>query len=408
MTKQNEPSGILVPVSLDTKSEAVDYLCNGLRRLGAVPVIADCGVLGTPGTDADVTREEIAALGGTTIAELQSKADRAAAIPTMIRGLQQLTSRMLAEGRIAGCIGLGGGTNAAFASAVFDILPFGYPKMLVSTIASGNTASFVKGNDVLLYHSVVDVLGVNSILQVILDRAAAAMAAIVRVPLPPTSSRTTTTIGMTVFGSTTLGAQVAERLLIAAGREVLPFHARGVGGQAMEALVRDGRIQAVLDLTTTEIADELVGGILSAGPQRLEAAALADIPQVILPGAIDMVNFGPASSVPPKFSGRCFLEHSPHATLMRTSVDENREIARFIARKLNAAERKVEIVIPARGFSAYDREGQPFHDPEADAAFRETLVEALRPGIPVHVLDHHINDPECIAFAVKRLEALLA
>lgn len=399
---------VLIPASLDTKSEAVGYICERLRGLGVVPVVVDCGVLGTPGMAADVTREDIAILAGTTIAELGHAADRATAIPTMIRGLERLVRQMLSEGKVSGCLELGGGTNAAFAAAVFEIMPFGLPKMLVSTVASGNTASFVKGNDVLLYHSVVDVLGVNSILRVVLDQAAAAMAAMLRQPARPADKLARTTIGMTVFGSTTLAALKAEELLIAEGCEVLPFHARGVGGQAMEALVRDGRIQAVLDLTTTEIADEIVGGILSAGPNRLEAAGAAGVPQIVLPGAVDMVNFGPAATVPAKFAGRRFLAHSPHATLMRTTPDENRAIARFMADKLNAAKGKVEVVIPALGFSAYDREGQPFYDPEADLAFRMTLTEALHPRIPVHVRDSHINDAGCVAFAVERLSALLA
>lgn len=401
-------AGLLIPTSLDTKSEAVAYLRDRLRRHGVEVIVVDCGVLGTPGMTADVTREEIAGLAGTTIGELQDAADRETAIPTMILGLERLVGTMLQEGRIAGCLGLGGGTNAAFAAAVFDILPFGFPKMLVSTVASGNTASFVRGNDVLLFHSVVDVLGVNSILRLVLDRAAVAMAAMMREPAQPVTRVSAPTVGMTVFGSTTLAALKAEELLVGAGHEVLPFHARGVGGQAMEALVRDGRIQAVLDLTTTEIADELVGGILSAGPQRLEAAGTAAIPQVVLPGAIDLVNFGPAATVPAVFSGRRFLAHSPHATLMRTTAEENCEIARFIARKLNAARGAVEVVIPMQGFSAYDRKGQPFHDPQADSAFREILAETLRPDIPVHVLDCHINDADCVTFALERLWALLA
>lgn len=399
---------VLIAAALDTKSESVGYICEKLRKLGVCPVVVDCGVLGIPGMPADVTREEVAQLAGTTLAALQQEADRATAIPTMIRGLERLVARMLAEGSIAGCLGLGGGTNAAYAAAVFELLPFGLPKMLVSTVASGNTASFVKGNDVLLFHSVVDVLGVNSILRVVLDQAAAAMAAMLHLPPPAAAVQGQTTVGMTVFGSTTLAALKAEELLLAEGCEVLPFHARGVGGQAMESLVRDGRIQAVLDLTTTEIADEIVGGILTAGPHRLEAAAVAGIAQVVLPGAIDMVNFGPAATVPAQFAGRRFLAHSPHATLMRTTVEENRAIARFIASKLNAARGGVEVVIPMRGFSAYDRVGQPFYDPEADAAFQQTLAEHLRADIPVHVLDLHINDAACVAFALQRLAALRA
>lgn len=400
-------SGVLIPVSLDTKAEAVRHLCEQLCSHGLVPIVADCGILGSPQLVADITREELAERAGANIASLKQAGDRAVAIPAMIRGLEHLVSQMLAEGRLLGCLGIGGGTNAAFAAAAFELMPFGMPKMLVSTIASGNTTSFVQGNDVVLYHSVVDVLGLNSILRVVLDKAAAAMAAMVRQPMSAPEEQRSTTIGMTVFGSTTVAAMRAEETLGAKGYDVLPFHARGVGGRAMESLVRDGRIHAVLDLTTTEIADELTGGILSAGPNRLEAAGLAGVPQVILPGSIDMVNFGPAASVPAQFARRRLLAHSPHATLMRTSAEENQAIARFMAHKLNTAKGPVEVVIPTQGYSAYDREGQPFYDPEADLIFRESLVATLHPDIAVHLLDLHINDHACADFAVERLLVLL-
>lgn len=398
---------VLIGATLDRKSEEIAFLRDELMRRGVKVLLIDCGVLGETALVADISRAEVAAAAGTSIEALRASADREQAIPAMIRGLEAIVTRLLAQGRVAGYLGVGGGTNAALAAAAFRQMPHGMPKLLLSTVVSGSTRSFVGGKDVLLLHSVVDVMGLNSILCELLVRAAHIMAALVQSPVQAAVTPHDSTIGVTAFGSTTAAAARAVRIFEAAGHEVLTFHARGVGGESMEGLIADGRIQAVLDLTTTEVADEIVGGALSAGPRRLEAAGRAGIPQVVLPGAIDMVNFGSRETVPPRFTGRRFLSHTPHATLMRTTPDENCRIAAFIAAKLNAATGPCEVIVPTQGFSAYDAPGGPFFDPEADAAFVETLRAQLRPDIPLHMIDAHINDVKLVDLATQRLLALI-
>jgi uncharacterized protein (UPF0261 family) len=399
-------AGVVLAGTLDTKSAEIGFLHDALARLGVPVITVDCGVLGTPETEAGIPREEVARAAGTTIEALREGRDRSVAIPAMIRGLEAVLARLLAEGRVLGYLGIGGGTNAALAAAAFRNLPFGMPKMLVSTVAAGDTRGFVGGKDVVLMHSVVDVLGLNGFLRDVLRRAAGAMAGMVA------AARTgelegAALIGLTAFGSTTPAAMRAWQSLTDAGHEVLTFHARGIGGQAMETLIREGRIRGVLDLTTTEIADELVGGIFSAGPERLAAAGEAGIPQVVLPGSLDMVNFGAMHAVPERFRGRRLVSHTPLSTLMRTTLEENVAMAVFIAEKLNRAKGPVAVILPMRGFSAYDIEGGPFFDSAADDAFRGTLRERLEPRIRVEMVDAHINDPGCADLASSLLTGML-
>lgn len=398
----------MIAATLDTKAEEIDFVRRELAARGLETILIDCGVLGEPGLKATIDRDAIARAGGDHIEALRAARNREAAIQTMIRGVEVTIRELHEQGRISGYLGVGGGTNAAIAAAAFRILPFAVPKMLVSTVASGNTRSFIGPRDVVLLHSVVDIMGLNPILRSVLRQAAAMMDALVRLPPQmPSQGNGKDVVGLTAFGSTTAGANRALHLLNDAKFETLVFHARGVGGQAMEQLVDEGHIQAVLDLTITEIADEIVGGTLSAGPERLDAALRLGIANVILPGAIDMVNFGTPSTVPERFKGRQFLAHTPHATLMRTSPEENAAIAAFVARKLNTAPERVEVVIPTAGFSAYDIEGGPFHDRKSDAAFIDTLRAQLSSDIPVRVIDAHINDAKCIGAATEALFRLM-
>ena len=406
MTK---PAAIVIAGTLDTKSEEIGFVRRALERRGRRVLVIDCGILGTPTLEAHFDREVVAQAGGGDLASMRQSRDRETAIPIMNGGLELILSGLLADNEVAGYIGVGGGTNAAFAAAAFRVIPFGIPKVLVSTIACGNTRPFVGIKDVVLIHSVVDILGLNSFLCSVLDRAVAALDAMIAVSGGQKSAaRDKRCVAVTSFGSTTEGATHALQILQAQELEVLGFHARGVGGEAMEAFVREGRIDAVLDLTTTEIADEIVGGICSAGPNRLEAAGNLGLAQVILPGAIDMVNFGPKITVPERFRDRHFVSHTPLATLMRTTEAENIEIASFIARKLNEARGPVAVVLPMRGFSAYDREGGPFFDPKIDAAFCNTLVAQLKPSIPVRRIDAHINERPVIEAATALLTRMMA
>ncbi|MBS7699721.1 MULTISPECIES: Tm-1-like ATP-binding domain-containing protein [unclassified Chelatococcus] len=396
-------AAVVIAGTLDTKSEEIGYVRSALEKRGRRVIVIDCGILGRPTLAADFPREVVATAGGGDLAALIAKRDREAALPVMIAGLENILRELLAKDEVGGFLGIGGGTNAALAAAAFRLMPFGLPKMLVSTVACGNTRPFVGIKDALLFHSVVDILGLNTFLRSILHRAVAAMDAMLALDSATSARSGRGCVGLTSFGSTTEGAEHALAILQSQGLEVLGFHARGVGGEAMEALIREERIDAVLDLTTTEVADELVGGICSAGPNRLEAAGERGLPQVILPGAVDMVNFGPRTTVPERFHHRSFVSHTPLATLMRTTPAENVEIARFIARKLNAARGPVAVVLPLGGFSAYDRKDGPFWAPAADDAFRSTIRAELASHVPVIDVDAHINDRVTIEAATSLL-----
>lgn len=406
ISMQSRPRVVLA-ATLDTKFAEMEYVRAQFAAEGIETLLIDCGVLGVAGMAADISREAVAEAGGSSLAALQAQRSREASIPVMLAGLQAHLRLLLERGEVAGFYGIGGGTNAALASAAFDVLPFGMPKMLVTTVASGNTRPFVGMKDVTLVHSVVDVLGLNTYLRHMIRQSVSGFVGMLRAAeMPSASPRAHAVIGLTAFGSTTAAATAIEAQLVGEGAEVLTFHARGIGGLAMERFVEEGRITAVLDLTTTEVADEIVGGICSAGPDRLRAAGARGLPQVILPGAVDMVNFGARATVPAKFDGRTIISHTPHSTLMRTTPEENRLIAAFIAERLNESTGPVRVILPMGGFSAYDAEGQPFHDPEADAAFCDTLESLLSPRISVQRIASHINAPECARLACAALAEL--
>ena len=289
------------------------------------------------------------------------------------------------------------------------MLPVGFPKLLVSTMASGDVSPYVGARDVCIMYSVVDVAGVNRISRLVLGNAAAAMAGMVTAreqTVPDTDDRPL--IAASMFGVTTQAVETARARLTDLGYEVLVFHATGAGGRALEALAEARLVSGVLDLTTTELADDLVGGVLSAGPDRLTAAGVAGLPQVIAPGALDMVNFGPPGTVPAAFTGRLFFEHNPTVTLMRTTAAEMAELGARIGRKAAAAKGPVAVFWPDRGVSALDADGQPFRDPAADAACREALDRELTAaGLTLHRLDAHLNDPVFAAAMADRLHLMI-
>jgi len=390
--------------TLDTKGTEFRFLRDRLRALGVETLVVDCGALEAPAFPPDVAAEEVAEAAGTSLAALRARRDRGEAVAAMARGAARIAARLFAEGRLQGIVSLGGSAGTTIGTAAMRALPVGVPKVMVSTLASGDTRPYVDTKDLCMLHSVVDVAGINRLSRRILGNAAAAIAGMVTAPEPPAADDRPL-IGATMFGVTTPCVTRARELLEAAGYEVLVFHATGTGGRAMEDLVRGGYLVGVLDITTTELADELVGGVLSAGPERLEAAGAAGIPQVVAPGALDMVNFGPPDTVPARFGGRRFYQHNPTVTLMRTTPEENAALGRIVAEKLNRARGPVTFLLPLRGVSAIDREGQPFYDPEADAAFRAALKAHLQPHVTLRELDAHLNDPQ---FAQACAEALLA
>jgi uncharacterized protein (UPF0261 family) len=329
--------------------------------------------------------------------------DRGTAMDAMLAGARALTPTLFAAGRFDGMLGLGGGGGTTLVTAAMRTLPVGVPKVMVSTMASGNTAPYVGVKDITLMYSVVDLAGLNILSRRILSNAAGAICGMVEQRPPPATDRPL--LAATMFGVTTPCVTEAKRHLEAAGYDVLVFHATGSGGRAMEGLIADGFFAGVLDVTTTEWCDEVVGGVLSAGPDRLSAAGRRGIPQVVSVGALDMVNFGPAETIPARFQNRTFYRHNATVTLMRTTAAECREIGRRIAEQLSQARDPVTLLLPLRGVSMIDADGQPFRDAEADQALFEALRTHVGPGVQVRELDAHINDP---AFARALADALLA
>lgn len=392
--------------TLDTKGEEYAWLKDRLAELGVGVLAIDVGSFSTSPL-ADISAEEVITAAGADAAELRSRRDRGEMLTVMGKGAAKVVRRLADEGRIHGFLAVGGSGGSSVAAPAMQALPVGLPKLLVSTMASGDVQPYVGAVDSTLTYSVVDVAGINSISAVVLGNAAAGIAGMAKAyetRLSEPDGDHKPLVGVTMFGVTTPAADEARKALTELGYEVLVFHATGTGGRAMEKLVESGMLAGVCDLTTTELADDLVGGVLSAGPDRLEIAGAKGIPQVVSLGALDMVNFGPMDTVPPKFAGRNLYVHNPTVTLMRTTAEEMAELGRRIATKLAAATGPTQLFIPLRGVSAIDVEGGPFRDAEAD----DQLFTALRDGLAgtaavVRELDQAINDP---GFGKAMAEAL--
>jgi uncharacterized protein (UPF0261 family) len=391
--------------TLDTKGEEYDFLRRKVREEGVDVLLVDTGVLGVPLAEPDISREEVAEAAGANAEDLAESGDRGAAVEAMARGATEIVKELHAQGRLDAVLALGGSGGTAIATHAMRELPVGVPKLMVSTMASGDTRPYVGAVDVMLMYSVVDIAGLNPISERILGNAAAAAAGMAK-SNGPESEAGKPLVGATMFGVTTPSVTEARKRLEELGYEVLVFHATGTGGQSMEALMRSGFITASLDITTTELADELVGGVLSAGPERLEAAGELGIPQVVSLGALDMVNFGPFETVPPEFRDRLLYKHNPTVTLMRTTPEECAELGRVIAEKLNQARGPLTVFVPLKGVSLIATEGQVFHDPAADEALFSALREHLDSDVDLRELDLDINDPKFGQAMADHLDAL--
>jgi uncharacterized protein (UPF0261 family) len=394
---------VLLFATLDTKGVEAAFVRDRLRALGVAVELVDCGTLGHPTVQADVPREAVLAAAGTNMAELATNGERGHSVQAAARGARAIALERHARGELDGVLGLGGSAGTTIGTEAMRALPIGMPKVMVSTLASGQVRSFVGDKDILMLNSVVDVLGLNRISRRVLGEAAAAMAGLVKFRAQDDATQDRPIVTATMFGVTTPCVQRAKEVLEAAGCEVLVFHATGVGGQAMESLVREGFVQGVLDLTTTELADEYVGGFLSAGPTRMNAAAEAGVPTVASVGALDMVNFHGLETVPERFRGRKLHRHNDHVTLMRTSPEENALIGAELALKVAASRGPARVLFPLRGVSALDREGHAFDDVVARKALLDG-VRSLGNKLDVRTLDLHINDA---AFAEAAAQALL-
>jgi uncharacterized protein (UPF0261 family) len=397
---------VLLFATLDTKGREAGYVRDLLRSWDVAVTLVDVGALGVPAVAADIVRERIFELAGTTLESVRQHADRGEAVTKASEGAARLAREAHARGDVSGVLGVGGSAGTTIATAAMRALPLGVPKLMVSTLASGMVRQYVGDKDIFMLNSVVDILGLNRVSRPVLSQAARAMAGLVKHPAPSPQPDDKPLLAATMFGVTTACVERAREVLERAGYEVLVFHATGNGGQAMESLIADGLVAGVLDITTTELADEHVGGFLSAGPGRLTAAGKAGIPQVVSTGALDMANFYAPESVPPRFKDRLFYRHNANVTLMRTTTEENAQIGAGIARKLSAAQGPVAVLLPRRGVSAIDRTGQPFDDPAARKALHDAIRAGLD-GVGVEELDLHINDPEFAEAAARKLIELM-
>ncbi len=390
--------------TMDTKGLEFSFIKTQIESTGTSTYVINTGILGEPQLTPDVSADEVAQAGGSSLQALRDEGDRGNSVAAMAQGAATLVAEKQAAGEIDGIISLGGSAGTTIGTTAMQAVPVGVPKIMVSTLASGDTSPYVQSKDISMMYSVVDIAGINRLSRQILANAAGAIVGMVNAEVPA-ATVDKPLIAATMFGVTTPCVTKAMEILEAAGYEVLVFHATGTGGQAMEDLVKGGFLAGVLDATTTELADELVGGILSAGPDRLEAAGESGLPQVVAPGALDMVNFGPPDTVPEQFSDRLFYQHNPTVTLMRTTAEETAELGRIMARKLSEAQGPTTVIIPTQGVSAIDKTGQPFDSPEARTAWSENLKAHIGENVTVIEMDAHINDDE---FATKLVETLLA
>jgi uncharacterized protein (UPF0261 family) len=394
---------IAVLGTLDSKGEEHAFVAELIRARGHKTLLIDVGTGGPHAVTPDFSREQVAACAGLDLAALSARRDRGECVVAMSKAAPVFLAKLAAAQDIDGVISLGGGGGTAIATAAMRALPLGFPKLMVSTLAAGNTAPYLGTKDIVMMPSIADVAGLNRLSRVIFSRAAGAICGMVEAKIEVDGSRPLVVASM--FGNTTECVTEAKRLLEEAGYEVLVFAATGAGGRAMEALIESGMVAGVLDLTTTEWADELVGGVLNAGPERMDAAAKARVPVVVAPGCLDMVNFGERASVPGKFAGRNFYIHNPQVTLMRTTAAECAALGRILADKVNQYASPAAILIPTRAISVISAEGQPFHDPVAD----EALFGAIRENskVPVDCHDLEINNPLFARACAEKLLELM-
>ncbi|NOY57242.1 MAG: UPF0261 family protein [Actinobacteria bacterium] len=391
--------------TLDTKATEYAFLKDRIAEANCDVVVINAGVLGDPDYPTDYSRADVAAAAGVGLDDLVNAGDRGAAVEAMARGAAVIVQDLYRQGRLDGILGLGGSGGSSLISYSMRLLPIGVPKLLVSTMASGETRPYVGTADIAMMYSVVDIAGINEISARILGNAAAGIAGMAKAHeayVPADTGKPL--VGATMFGVTTPSVTVAREWLEDHGYEVLVFHATGTGGQSMEALMESGYITASLDITTTELVDELVGGVLSAGPDRLEMAGRLGIPQVVSLGALDMGNFGPINTVPDEYKDRNLYVHNPTVTLMRTTPEECARLGRTIAAKLNQAKGPLTVFIPLKGVSAIATEGGVFYDPEADEALITELEAHLDPSVEVIEMDTDVNDPEFATAMAQRLD----
>jgi len=394
---------IVVLATLDTKGVEAQYMREQIEKMGESALLMDVGVVGQPAAKPDVTREEVAAAGGTPLATLLKKPDREVAAPVMAAGATALVTRLAGEGRVHGIVAMGGTQGTTLATTVMRALPYGFPKVMVSTMASGNVGPWVDIKDITMMFSVTDILGLNPVMRTILANAAGAAVGMAQASVPMVPGDRPA-VGVTTVGITTLGAMKAIEVLEAAGYETIVFHAIGPGGRAMEQLMEEGVIGAVLDYSTIEVSNEMYHALLAGGDKRLTTAGKLGLPQVLAPGAIEVLVFNEPETVPPPFNERTLIRHSPKITDVRLNGEEMAAVGAEVARRLSHTTGEAVFIIPTAGYDSYAVEGCGFCDPDADRCF----VQALKAGLPANIRvierDTHIDDP---AFATEAAELLI-
>jgi uncharacterized protein (UPF0261 family) len=394
---------VVIIGALDTKGHEFAFIKDLVEKEGLKTLVVDFGVMGEPALKPDVSRAEVAAAGGGKLDQLRSGDRKDEAMKVMSTGLAVTVRKLFDGGKLQGIIGMGGTGGTSVATSAMRTLPVGVPKVMVSTVGGGDVSAYAGTKDITFVPSIVDVAGFNRISRTIYANAAGAIAGMTKVDVPPAKEEKPL-VTASMFGNTTACVDKARSILESKGFEVLVFHATGTGGKTMESLIADGYIAASLDITTTELADEVCGGVFTAGPDRMLAAARAGIPTVLVPGCVDMCNFWALSAVPEKYRNRNLYQWNPNVTLMRTNVEENRIMGKMIAKAANESKGLVAILLPLKGVSMLDSPGNAYWDPEADRACYEAIKTNVKPGIPVIELDNNINDPE---FAAKAAETLL-
>jgi uncharacterized protein (UPF0261 family) len=394
---------IVVLATLDTKGREAEYLRRQIAAHGDGALIVDTGVVGTPATLADVTREEVADAGGMSLAQILENPSREVAAPVMADGATRIVTRLATEGKVHGIVAMGGTQGTTLSTKVMRALPYGFPKVMVSTMASGNVAPWVDIKDVTMMFSVTDILGLNPVTRKILANAAGAVCGMAASDVK-LEQGDKPLVAVTTVGITTQGAMQAVKVLESHGFETIVFHAIGPGGRAMEQMMKEGIIGAVLDYSTIEVSNEMYHALLAGGPERLTTAGKLGLPQVLCPGAIEVLVFNEPETVPAKYQDRTLIRHSPQITDLRLNRDEMAAVGREVARRLGHTQAEAVFMIPTAGYDSYAVRGRGFYDPEADAAFVAELKAGLPPNIRIVERDTHIEDP---GFATEAAETLL-
>ena len=393
-------------MTLDTKGPEAEYLSGRIEALGHKGFVIDTGVVGTPQSTADITREQVAEAGGMPLSEILKNPSREVAAPVMADGATRIVSRLAKEGEIDGVVSAGGTQGTTLATMVMRALPYGFPKVMVSTMASGDVAQWVGIKDITMMFSVTDILGLNPVTRKILANAAGAVCGMAGTGVK-LERGAKPLVAVTTVGITTRGAMKAVETLEAAGYETIVFHAVGPGGRAMEQMMREGIIGAVLDYSTIEVSNEMHHALLAGGPDRLTTAGKLGLPQVVCPGAIEVLVFQEPETVPARYQGRTLIRHSPQITDLRLNIGEMAEVGREVARRLQHTKGDAVFLIPVGGFDSYSVEGQGFHDPEADRAFVDELKAGLPENFTILERETHVEDPAFAVEAARRLISLI-